>query len=464
MLKKIKGMKFFNKKVMLALGLALSFVGFAQAQTKQGRKIDGVVGVVGDYIILESEIDKTLIELKAQRIPVGDLSRCDLFEKLLEDKLFAHQAEIDSLPVTDAEVTTFMNEQINRMVEDVGSIDKIIKFYNKKNEEELRESLFEIVKQNKLTQNMQQHIVEKVTITPEEVRQFFNEIPKDQLPTVGDEVEIAEIVIKPEISKEQKQKVIDRLNEMKKDVLENGASFFSKAVLFTDDRASASNGGFYSINKKTQFVKEFKEVAFNMAEGEISEPFETEFGFHIIYLEKIRGQQLDLRHILLTPKPTDEAVAEAKKKIEGIREKIVNKEISFADAAASSSDNKDTKLNGGVMKDPRSLDPRFELNNMEDRELYFLVSNLKEGEVSQPALKNDMQKQEKYYRIVTINKKYAEHKIDFVEDFTKVKNMALNKKQSQEVEKWVSKKVGDAYINIQGEFRDCKFRNNWLKK
>ncbi|MGL4582339.1 MAG: peptidylprolyl isomerase [Flavobacterium sp.] len=457
-------MKFFNKKVMLALGLALSFVGFAQGQTKQGRKIDGVVGVVGDYIILESEIDKTLLELKSQRIPVGDLSRCDLFEKLLEDKLFANQAILDSLPVTDAEVTSFMNDQINRMVEEVGSMNKILQFYNKKNEEELRETLFDIVKQNKLTQNMQQHIVEKVTITPEEVRSFFNEIPKDQLPTVGDEVEIAEIVIKPEISKEQKQKVIDRLKEMKQDVLVNGASFFSKAVLFTDDRASASNGGFYSINKKTQFVKEFKEVAFNLAEGEISEPFETEFGFHIIYLEKIRGQQLDLRHILLVPKPTDEAVVEAKKKIEDIREKIVNKEISFADAAAASSDNKDTKFNNGVMKDPRSLDPRFELNNMEDRELYFLVSNLKEGEVSPAALKNDAQKQEKYYRIVTINKKYAEHKIDFAEDYTKVKNMALNKKQGIEVEKWVSKKIIDAYVNIQGEFRDCKFRNNWLKK
>ncbi|MCC9043124.1 peptidylprolyl isomerase [Myroides sp. M-43] len=457
-------MKFFNKGIMLALGLALSFVGFAQGQTKHGRKIDGVVGVVGDYIILESEIDKTLIELKAQRIPVGDLSKCDLFEKLLEDKLFAHQAVQDSLEVSDAEVTSYMNEQINRMVEDVGSMDKIIQFYNKKNEEELRETLFEIVKQNKLTQNMQQHIVEKVTITPEEVRTFYNEIPKDQLPNVGDEVEIAEIIIKPEISKEQKQKVIDRLNDMKKDVLVNGASFFSKAVLFSDDRGSASNGGFISFTKKDPLAKEFKETAFNMAEGEISEPFETDFGIHIIYLEKVRGKHLDVRHILLVPKPTEEAVAEAKKKVESIREKIVNKEITFAEAAASSSDDKDTKLNGGVMKDPRSLDPRFELNNMEDRELYFLVSNLKEGEVSQPALKNDMFKQQKYYRIVTVNKKYPEHKIDFSEDYTKVKNMALNKKQGQEVEKWVSIKVKDAYINIQGEFRDCKFRNNWLKK
>ncbi|MEC4114977.1 peptidylprolyl isomerase [Myroides pelagicus] len=458
-------MKFLNKKTLLAIAMSLSFVGLSQSQAQNHkRKIDGVVGVVGKYVILDSDIDKTLLELKAQKIPVGSLSRCELFEKLLEDKLFAHQALQDSLDVPDAEVNSFMTDQINGMVEQVGSMESILAFYNKKNEEEFREYFFEIVKQNKLTQNMQKHIVDKVTITPEEVRQFYKAIPEGELPTIGDEVEIAEIVVRPEVSKEQKQKVIDRLNEMRTDVLDNGASFFSKAVLFTDDKGSATNGGFYSINKRSPFVKEFKEVAFSMAEGEISKPFETEFGFHIIYLEKIRGQNLDLRHILLVPKPTDEALEEAKKKIESIREKIVNGEISFADAAAASSDDKETKQNGGILKHPMTMDPRFELNNMDDRELYQLVANLNEGEVSQPALKYDYRKQEKTYRIVTVNKKYPAHTMDFAEDYMKIKNLALNKKQGEELQKWVAKKIKDAYINIQGEFRECEFRNNWLKK
>ncbi|MGS4344913.1 peptidylprolyl isomerase [Myroides odoratus] len=457
-------MKFISKKVLFALGLSCVIVGGMQAQNPTGkRKIDGVVGVVGDYVILESEIDKTLLELKAQRIPIENLSKCDLFERLLEDKLYAHQAVQDSIEVSDAEVTGFMNDQINRMVEEVGGIERILGFYNKKTEEEFRDYFFDIVKQNKLTQAMQKHIVEKVTITPEEVRQFYRAIPEDERPTVGDEVEIAEIVVKPEISKEQKQKVIDRLNEMRTDVLDNGASFFSKAVLFTDDKGSAANGGFYSITKKTPFAKEFKEVAFSLAEGEISAPFETEFGFHIIYLEKIRGQHLDVRHILLVPKPTEQALEDAKKKLEGIREKIVNHEITFAEAAAASSDDKDTKQNGGVLRDPMTMDPRFDLNKMEDRELYFLVNSLQEKEISPVALKTDYREQ-KSYRIVTINKKIASHKIDFVDDYTKVKNMALNKKQEEELQKWITKKLNDAYINIQGEYRDCKFHNNWIKK
>lgn len=455
-------MKFISKRMGLLLGLSITMIAGLYAQNQPKRKIDGVVGVVGDYVILESEIDKTLLELKAQRIPVDNLSKCDLFERLLEDKLYAHQAVQDSLSVSDDEVTKFMDDQINRMVEEVGGIDRILEFYNKKNEEEFREYFFDIVKQNKLTQAMQQHIVEKVTITPEEVRQFFKSIPEDELPTVGDEVELAEIVVKPEISQEQKQKVIDRLNEMRTDVIENGASFFSKAVLFTEDKGSAMNGGFYTITKKSPFVKEFKETAFSMAEGEISAPFETEFGYHIIYLEKIRGQYLDLRHILITPKPTEQAMREAKEKMEGIRQKIINKEITFAQAAAASSDDKETKQNGGVLRDPHTMDPRFELNTMEDRELYFLVNSLSEDEVSTVAQKTD-RTEAKSYRIVTVNKKIPSHKIDFVEDYIKVKNMALNKKQADELQKWVGKKIKDAYINIQGDYRNCQFNNNWLK-
>lgn len=461
---KTTDMKFTTKKLAFVLGLFMTCVSFTHAQqATERKKIDGVVGVVGDYVILESEIDKTLAELKAQGAPMENFSRCQLFGKLLEDKLFAHHAVQDSLIVPDAEVEAFMDEQIASMVEYTGSIKHVLEFYNKGNLQEFREYFFDVVKSNKLTQKMQAHIVENVEITPEEVRQFFNAIPKDELPMVGDEVEMAEIVVNPVVSREQKQKVIDQLREMKKDIVENGASFFSKAVLFSDDKASVPNGGFYSMSKKDPFAKEFKDMAFSMAEGEISEPFETEFGFHMIYLEKIRGQQLDLRHILLIPKPTAEATEEARKKMDKIREKIVNGEISFADAATSSSDDKDTRNNGGVIRDPMSQDPRFELNKMEDRELYALVSNLKEGEVSPTAVKTG-RTGDRSFRIVTVNHRYAEHKIDFAEDYTKVKNMALNSKQAKEIQKWVTSKIDDTYINVQSDYRNCKFSNNWLKK
>lgn len=464
MQQKTRNMKFINKKKALVFGLLLTLTGVGvMAQDNTKKKVDGVVGVVGEYVILDSDIDKTMIELQAQGISTAEVTRCQLFGKLMEDRMFAHHAIQDSLEVTDVEINGFMDQQIETMVERVGSMKEILAFYNKKSVEEFREYFYDIVKQNKLTQNMQSHIVKNVQITPEEVRHFFNEIPKDQLPMVGDEVELAEIVVKPVVSKEQKQKVIDRLNEMRSEVLNGGGSFFSKAVLFSEDKGSVPNGGFYSITKKTAFVKEFKDVAFSMAEGEISAPFESEYGFHIIYLEKIRGQQLDLRHILLTPKPTEEAIEEAKVKIEGIRKKIVDGEITFEEAALASSDEKDTKNNGGILRHPMTQDPRFELNKMEDRALYSLVSNLKEGEVSQPAIKVGPTG-DKSYRIVKVNKRLKEHLIDYVEDYTKVKELALNKKQGDAVAKWLNDKINDTYIDIQGEYRDCEFQNNWLKK
>lgn len=455
-------MKFINKKAALLFGLALSFFGTAQAQQTPKKKIDGVVAVVGEYVVLDSDIDKTFVELQAQGIDIKNITRCEMFGKLLEDKLYAHQAVQDSIVVTDQEVHDFMNSQLDQMVEQVGSIDKVIKFYNKKNLEEFKTYFFDIVKMNKLTSQMQRKVVDEVEITPEEVRTFFKGIPKEELPVFGAEMEVAQIVIKPKISEAEKQRVINQLREIKKDVTDNGASFYSKAVLFSDDKASVPTGGFYKITRKTPFVKEFKDVAFSLAEGEISEPFETTYGYHIIYLEKIRGQELDLRHILIIPKVSDEAMKEAKEKIEKIRERIVSGEIKFADAARSSSDDKDTRNSGGILVNPRSLETRFELTKM-DPGLYSQVSDLKDNAVSLPFVDND-DKGTKCYKIMTVTNRYDEHTADYAKDYLKIKELALKEKQIKAIAKWTEEKIKETYIKINGEYRDCKFTNNWLKK
>lgn len=184
----------------------------------------------------------------------------------------------------------------------------------KSSTDELRTELFDIIKTNKLTAEMQKKIVDEVTITPEEVRDFFKKIPQSDLPVFGAEMEVAQIVVKPVVTQEAKQAVIDQLKAFKKDIQENGASFFTKAVLYSEDPGSKNNGGYYKMNRKTQFVKEFKDVAFSLNEGEISEPFETEFGFHIIQVDKIKGQDVELRHIVISPKPSEKLLKMLKKK------------------------------------------------------------------------------------------------------------------------------------------------------
>ena len=352
-----------------------------KVQSGGRQKIDGIIATVGDYIILDSDIDKSYLEISGQGGSIKDITRCQMLGKLMEDKLYAHQAIQDSIKVTDAEVKGMMDERINYMVGQIGSIDKVVAYYKKDSEEEFKSYFFDILKEQKLSSEMTKKIVEEVEITPEEVRNFFKSIPKDELPQFGAEMEVAQIVITPKISDVEKQKVIDRLKMFKREI-EEGSSFATKAILYSKDPGSAKNGGYYKMNRKTPFVKEFKEVAFSLQEGEISEPFETEFGFHIIMIDKIKGQEVELRHILLTPSVSADAIEVAKEKITTIRNKIVNKEISFADAARTESDQKETKANGGVLINPKTQDTRFELTKM-DPSLYSQVSNLKDDEISQ---------------------------------------------------------------------------------
>jgi len=432
-----------------------------ETQRTNRQRIDGIIATIGDYNVLDSEIDKTYLEIERQEQSIKDITRCQILGKLMEEKLYAHQAIQDSIQVRDEDVKERMNQQIDYMVEQLKSMDAVVKYFKKDNEDEFRAELFELLKQQQLASEMTKKIVSAVEITPEETRSFYQRLPKDDLPLIGAEVEIAQIVITPKVSEEEKQNVVNRLKEIKAEVM-NGASFTTKAVLYTEDPGSRSSGGFYKINKKTPFVKEFKDVAFSLQEGEISDPFETEFGYHIIYLEKVKGQDLELRHILMKPKVTNASLKEAKEKAELLRQRIVAKEISFTDAARTLSDEKETRANGGVLVNPKTQDTHFELTKM-DPELYSLVSNLKSGEVTQ-ALFDDDGRNGKRYKIITVSSKTEEHPADFSKDYTKIRELALKEKQLKAIGKWFDQKIKETYIKINGEYKECTFTNNWLKK
>jgi len=477
MLLKTIPMKSINNKIALTFFLLLFSSGIAIAQEiikesvidtikkvipYQKQKIDGVIAKVGDYIVLDSDIDKSYLEITGAGGSIKDITRCQILGKILEDKLYAHQAIQDSLKVTDSEVKSMMDERLNYMVEQIGSMDKVVKYYKKNSEEEFRTYFFDVLKEQKLTSEMQKKIIDGVEITPEEVRDFFKKIPTADLPVFGAEMEVAQIVVTPKVSEAEKQKVIDKLNEFKKEIQEGGSSFATKAVLYSQDPGSRATGGYYKMNKKTPFVKEFKDVAFSLAEGEISAPFETDFGYHIIYVEKIKGQDIELRHILLIPAVTPDDLKEAKEKIALIRKRIVDKEITFAQAAKTMSDEKETKANGGALINPKTQDTRFELTKM-DPALYSQVSNLKDNEVSLPLLDDD-QNGKKKYKLITVTNRIDAHTADYAKDYVKIKDLALKEKQIKAIGKWFDEKIQQTYIKIIGEYRDCTFANNWLKK
>ena len=340
-------------------------------------KIDGVAAVVGDYVILESDVDKTLIDLQSQGVSTQNIGRCSLLGKLMEDKLYAHHAEQDSLEIDNNQIYSYVDRTIDYFVNQLGSLEKVLDFYKKKDEQTFRNELFEINKINQLSEKMQTKIVDEIEITPEEVRQFFSSIPKYERPVFGAELEIAQIVVKPKVSEDDNRKVVERLESIRNDIVVNGSSFETKAILYSQDPGSRATGGKYTLNRnRPQMDKDFRDAAYRLREGEISDPFKTQFGWHIVKVERIRGQEVDVRHILLIPEITNDALSEAKKKIDIIRKRIVDQDLTFEEAAKSSSDEEETRNNGGVLINPTTGDTRFELTKM-DPVLYGQAQKLK---------------------------------------------------------------------------------------
>ena len=458
-------MMLLNQKILRSIKIIFLLIFVAETLKAQDNriKVDGVSAVVGDYVILESDIDKTLVEMKSQGIPTVGVTRCQLLGKLMEDKLYAHHAVQDSLEISVEEIYSSVDQIIENFTQQLGSIDKVLEFYDKEDESSFRQEIFEINKIQKLSLLMQQKIVQDVEVTPEEVRIFFESIPKKELPIFGTELEISQIVIEPEVSDNERNRIINQLKLFREDILERGSSFASKAILYSQDPGSRSSGGKYTLHRKRpRMVKEFRDEAFSLEEGEISQPFKTDFGWHILKVDKIRGQEVDIRHILLTPKIEPNQLKEAKGKLDTIRKRLIENEISFQDAALAYSDEKETKFNGGVLINPQTGDTRFELTNL-DPILYSQIRSLNDGQISQPIIEEERSGLKKY-KILKVSNRFDEHVADYSLDYSKIKSLALKEKQLDLIQKWMDEKIESTYVNVNKGSKICSFGNNWIKK
>lgn len=445
-----------------SLAIASNYVKKDSLKPFKRYKAEGISAVVGEYIILDSDIDKGYLEMQSQGISIDGVSRCQLLGKLMEDKLYAHQAKQDSLVVADAEINSRVDQQLQYMASELGSEEKVAQYYRKDNIADLRKELFEVNKTNALAAMMQQKIIDKLEVTPEEVRKFFYSIPEDERPVFGAEIEVAQIVIEPEITQQAIDEVIAKLNTMRADIIDNGSSFSTKAVLYSKDPGSASKGGLMTgITRDSPLAKEFMDQTFSLLEGEVSEPFQTEFGWHILYIEKIRGQEVDVRHILLFPEVSQQGIEKAQKEIEDIRSKIVSGEISFAEAARKFSQDKETRNNGGQIVNPLTFDTKFDITKM-DPTFGAQVYNLKEGEVSKIITDRD-RTGKGMLKILSVTKRYPEHEADYVKDYERIKQLALREKQIGVIDKWQDGIIGKTYVHVNNDHQACDFSANWLK-
>lgn len=446
-------------KIRIALLTLLIGMGlYAQEKVK----VDGVATVVGDNIVLNSEIDAFKQELIQQSGGQIEISDCEMLEQIMNRKLLAHHAVIDSIVVNEGEIQQQVQRKTDYFTQQLGSPEKMLELYGFDNMKDLRDELYRVEKEGLLIQKMQQELTSDIDITPEEVKRYYNSLKAEgNLPEIGAEIELSQIVLNVEPTEVEIQRTLDRLKEIKKEV-EEGASFKMKAILYSDDPGVTQNNGFYTIERNSPFVKEFKEAAFSLEEGEISQPFKSDFGYHILLVEKIRGKQRDVYHILMQPKADDEAVERVRDSLTLYREKILKMELTFDEAVLKYSDDKDTRLNKGVLMNPVSGDTKFEQTRM-DPELYSKISSLEAGELSRVFL-DETRQGGKMFKVLLLKSKTEAHEADLGKDYEKIMDLALQKKKTETIEKWSEEKIKDTYVKINESYLSCEFKSDWSKK
>lgn len=444
--------------IMLIISIG-SIKGFAQPKESNPLnqvKIDGVAAVVGDEIILESDIERDYITAQAQGLQVEN--RCEFLENILVEKLLLTKAKEDTLiVVTNEQVDRNVDMTIQRFLSQ-GSEKEILDYFGYNTLPEFKQDLKGIIRDQNYAEEKQKMISRGLDATPEEVRLFYEKY-KSELPDVPEEVILSHIVIYPEISAENEEKIISDLKTYKQEI-EEGASFATKAILYSNDPGSASNGGLIKNVKRGQMVPEFDAVVFNLEEGEISEPFKSDFGYHIAFLEKRRGQELDIRHILIQLTPTSEEIEKSKHTLDSIKLQIQNGDMTFKEAVYKFSVDKYTKYNSGKLMDAQSGEDRMDRSKL-PYNMISAIGSLSDGEMSEPF--EDEFNRQKVIRIVKLEETIPAHKINLETDYARLKNLTVNTKKQEGVTKWVDGQIHDTFINIDSEFRECDFRLDWKK-
>lgn len=457
---KIKTLKNINLMKKAIFTIAFMSVVMVQAQM---NKIDGVEVVIGKNIVLDSDIEKFKLDLQTRTEGKIDISDCEMLEQLMLQKLLAHHAIIDSVLVTTEQVNATVNRNIAYFTQQFGSIEKVISTYGFNDIEDLKKEIFKVEKENALVQQEQEKINEKIDVTPEEVRIYFNGLKaKNELPEFQAEIEMAQIVLYAQPTQEEINRVIAKLNELKKEI-EGGNSFRMAAILNSEDTGVVQNGGRYPVTQDDpRLIKEFKEMAFTLDIGQISEPFKSDYGYHIMQLEEIKGRERIVSHILIKPNIPESTLKEIENKVLDIRNEILSKEITFEEAVKKYSEDKDTKFNQGIIVNAQTNETKFDLTRM-DPSLYARIGDLQKGEITDPFY-DETEGGEKMFKIIIMKDRTNTHTADLVEDYVKIQKLALQKKKEENITKWAKNIINDTYIKISDKYKKCTFEKNWKKE
>lgn len=451
---KDKNILLFNYRLIYLTILFFS-LGKLQAQEKV---VDRIIAVVGQNMVLESEVETQYLQAKVQGAIEGSARsvKCQILENMLLENLLLNQAELDSVQVSDSEVEQSLDQRLRYFISQFGSQEKLEEYYGK-SIIEIKEEFRDLVKNNMLVTQVQNNITKNVFVTPSDVKEFYRNIPMDSIPLISAQVEMRQIIKIPPVSMEQKVMIKEKLRDLRRRVVE-GENLATLAILYSDDPGSAAKGGEIGFFGRGELYPEYEAIAFKLKEGEISEIIETKAGFHIVQLIERKGDYINTRHILLQTKPSPIDLENARNKLDSILVQIRNGEITFEDAAIKYSDDPG-KFGGGYIINPYTGTTWFEMNQLEPQ-VSFVLNKLEVGQVSSP-VPTQTEDGKEAFRLVKLQSRTEPHQANLSDDYSYLQELTLQQKKQQKLLEWVNKNVDNAYIMVIDDYKNCGFNYNW---
>ena len=450
-----------TNKILKLTGIFLIVSLFITSVTAQDKVVDQIVAIVGGNIILKSEIERMNIEQQAQGITSDGDMKCEILENYLVDKLLVAEAELDTLiEVTPSQVNQRMDQQLAMYISYMGS-EKAVEDYFKKSIVEIKAEMKEGIRNQLLSQQMREKIVQDVTVTPSEVRFNFRNLKNDEIPTIPTQYEYSQITFQPAIELEEDNRIKSKLREIKSRI-EGGSSFATMAVLYSED-GSAKDGGIIGYLGRAELDPAYAAAAFNLKDDKISNVVRSAFGYHIIQLVDKKGDKINTRHILMKPKVSVEAKEVAHDRLDSLANMIRNNEIRFEEAAGIFSYDKNSRNNAGIVINPNTMSSKFPVEDL-DPDVSKIITKMNINEISEPFETIDRESQSTVFKIIKLIKKTESHKADLQNDYQQLAEMYLAKKKETVFNEWIGKQQSETYIRIDATYANCNFNfNNWIK-
>ena len=443
--------------------VACAFAVLAVCVNGQNNVAEEVAWVVGDEPIFKSDIEEQYLSLQQERTPLDGNPYCVIPEQMAIDKLFLHQARIDTVEIQDSQIAREVDARINYFIANLGSKEKVEEYFHKPMPI-LREKLADMVRDQNSIQQVQYNLTKKVKATPAEVRKFYNTLPKDSLPFIPKQVEVQIITVNPVIPQQEIDEVKARLRDYAQRITNGESEFSTMAILYSEDPGTAVYGGETGFMSRAMLLPEYATAAFNLNDTKkVSNIVETDDGFHIIQMIEKRGDRINTRHILLRPKVADKDLTDAITRLDSVRSDIMAGKYTFEESALYLSQDKDSRNNNGIMLNEQTHSNRFEMADLPS-EVGKLIDKMEVGDISQPFVMVNPKTRREQVAIVKLFKRVEGHKADLAEDYQTLKGIYENRKKAEIVENWVKEKQRTTYVYIDENWRNCEFRYEWMKK